>query len=214
MKELLSSTAFLVVNKTLAKNIGLKETVLLADLISKEEYFINNGMTSGWFFNTEANIQKDTTLTPYQQRKAIKTLKEHNIIETKRMGVPAKQHFKINEEQVVKFLNNKLLSKSTTINNNKEITLNNNISIKEKFLNDVMVLDFPKEMKLDFINYWTEKSSDRSNAKMRYQKQATFDVKLRLDRWAKNSAKWNTKKAGTSKLDAQIDEWQKAKSLL
>ena len=214
MKELLSSTAFLVVNKTLAKNIGLKETVLLADLISKEEYFINNGMTNGWFFNTEANIQKDTTLTPYQQRKAIKTLKEHNIIETKRIGVPAKQHFKINEEQVVKFLNNKLLSKSTTINNNKEITLNNNISIKDKFINLVMFFDYPKEMKLDFINYWTEKSSDRLNAKMRYQKQATFDVKLRLDRWAKNSAKWNTKKAGTSKLDAQIDEWQKAKSLL
>ena len=214
MKELLSSTAFLVVNKTLAKNIGLKETVLLADLISKEEYFINNGMTNGWFFNTESNIQKDTTLTPYQQRKAIKTLKEHNIIETKRMGVPAKQHFKINEEQVVKFLNNKLLSKSTTINNNKEITLNNNISIKEKFLNDVMVLDFSEEMKLDFINYWTEKSSDRLNAKMRYQKQATFDVKLRLDRWAKNSAKWNTKKAGTSKLDAQKLEYLKGKSYL
>ena len=214
MKELLSSTAFLVVNKTLAKNIGLKETVLLADLISKEEYFINNGMTNGWFFNTEANIQKDTTLTPYQQRKAIKTLKEHNIIETKRIGVPAKQHFKINEEQVVKFLNNKLLSKSTTINNNKEITLNNNISIKEKFLNDVMVLDFPEEMKLDFINYWTEKSSDRLNAKMRYQKQATFDVKLRLDRWAKNSAKWDNKKTSTSKLDSQISEWEKAKKYI
>ena len=41
MKALLSSTAFLVVNKNLAKNIGLKETILLADLISKEEYFIN-----------------------------------------------------------------------------------------------------------------------------------------------------------------------------
>jgi len=99
-------------------------------------------------------------------------------------------------------------------NNTSIYTTSNNISIKEKFLNDVMVLDFSEEMKLDFINYWTEKSSDRLNAKMRYQKQATFDVKLRLDRWAKNSAKWNTKKAGTSKLDAQIDEWQKAKSLL
>ena len=50
---------------------------------------------------------------------------------------------------------------------------------------------------------------------MRYEKQKTFDVKLRLSRWAKNSAKWDKpKKAGTSKLDAQIDEWQKAKSLL
>jgi hypothetical protein len=106
-------------------------------------------------------------------------------------------------------IHEKLKYNNTSIN-----TTSNNIYIKEKFLNDVMVLDFPEEMKLDFINYWTEKSSDRLNAKMRYQKQATFDVKLRLDRWAKNSAKWNTKKAGTSKLDAQIDEWQKAKSLL
>ena len=106
-------------------------------------------------------------------------------------------------------IHEKLKYNNTSIN-----TTSNNISIKDKFENLVMFFDYPKEMKLDFINYWTEKSSDRSNAKMRYQKQATFDVKLRLDRWAKNSAKWNTKKAGTSKLDAQIDEWQKAKSLL
>ena len=107
-------------------------------------------------------------------------------------------------------IHEKLKYNNTSIN-----TTSNNISIKEKFENLVMFFDYPKEMKLDFINYWTEKSSDRSNAKMRYQKQATFDVKLRLDRWANNSAKWDKlKNAGTSKLDAQIDEWQKAKSLL
>jgi hypothetical protein len=106
-------------------------------------------------------------------------------------------------------IHEKLKYNNTSIN-----TTSNNISIKDKFENLVMFFDYPKEMKLDFINYWTEKSSDRLNAKMRYQKQATFDVKLRMDRWAKNSAKWNTKKAGTSKLDSQIDEWQKAKSLL
>ena len=214
MKELLSSSAFIVLNKTLAKNLGLKETVLLADLISKEEYFIDKGMNDGWFFNTEANIQNDTTLTPYQQRKSIKTLKNHLIIETKRMGVPAKQYFKINEEQVVKFLNNKSFSNLTTINKNKEIILNNKLSIKEKFLNDVDSFDYPKEMKQDFINYWTEKSSVRINAKMRYQKQSTFNVKLRLDRWAKNSAKWDNKKTSTSKLDSQISEWEKAKKYI
>ena len=210
MKALLSSTAFLVVNKNLAKNIGLKETILLADLISKEEYFINNGMTDGWFFNTEANIQKDTTLTPYQQRNALKTLKKYEIIETRRKGVPAKQYFKINEEQVVQFLNNKSLTNLTTINKNKEITLNNKLSIKEKFINQVMFFDYPKEMKQDFIEYWTE-----GKKKMRYQKQVTFEIKLRLERWSKNSAKWDKPKFnGTSKLDAQINEWQKAKELL
>ena len=210
MKQLLSSTAFLVVNKELARNIGLKETVLLADLISKEEYFINNGMTDGWFFNTEANIQRDTTLTPYQQRNALKTLKKNKIIETKRKGIPAKQYFKINEEQVVKFLNNKSSTNLTTINKNKEITLNNKLSIKEKFINQVMFFDYPKEMKEDFINYWTE-----GVKKMRYQKQGTFEIKLRLARWSKNSYKWdNPKKAGTSKLDVQLNELIKAKNLL
>ena len=184
MKELLSSTAFLVVNKTLAKNIGLKETVLLADLISKEEYFINNGMTNGWFFNTEANIQKDTTLTPYQQRKAIKTLKEHNIIETKRIGVPAKQHFKINEEQVVKFLNNKLLSKSTTINNNKEIRIKNKnvYTRKEKFLNDLKELE-PKDYIEDFQDYWQE---ENNVGKQRWELEKTWNTNLRYKRWCKN----------------------------
>jgi len=78
----------------------------------------------------------------------------------------------------------------------------------------VMFFDYPKEMKQDFIDYWTE-SSDRPNAKMRYEKQKTFDVKLRLSRWAKNSAKWDKpKKAGTSKLDEQISEWEKAKKYI
>ena len=125
MKHLLSSSAFLVLNKELARQIGLKESVLLADLISKEEYFIANGMTDGWFFNTESNIEQDTTLTPFQQRKCLKTLKKHQIIETKRRGVPAKQYFKINEQLVVKFLNNLSSTKCTTINKNKVITIHN-----------------------------------------------------------------------------------------
>ena len=81
MKSLLSSTAFLILNKQLAQQIGLNEAVLLADLISKEEYFMQNGMIDGWFFNTESNIEKDTTLTAYQQRKCLKTLKKAQLIE-------------------------------------------------------------------------------------------------------------------------------------
>ena len=75
MKHLLSSSAYLVVNKRLARQIGLKAVVLLADLISKENYFIINGtIKNGWFYNTSKNIERDTTLTNYQQKKAIKKL--------------------------------------------------------------------------------------------------------------------------------------------
>jgi len=214
MKNLLSSTAFLVVNKELAKKIGLNETVLLADLISKEQYFIeNNKMTDEWFFNTAKNIQADTTLTSHQQRKAIKNLKSLGIIETKLIGIPAKQHFKIMEIKLLSYFTTsyskseeQVVKKTQTINNNKQITINNNIPIREQFISEVMDLDYSEDIKIDFIEYWCEGKN-----KMRWQKQPTFDISLRLKRWQRNQKKWNK---GTSKIDSQINEYIKGKELL
>ena len=217
MKHLLSSTAFLIVNKELAKQVGLKAAVLLADLISKEEYFISKGMTDGWFFNTEANIEADTTLNPYHQRKCIKTLKTHQIIETKRMGIPAKQYFKINEQQVMQILNNLLVKNLTTINKNKEIRIiNNTISNrKNDFVFEVLTFDYDEVLLNGFIDYWTE--PNKSNTKMKFELNKTWQTELRLKTWATNQKKWDKPKSNPksmSKLDAQINEWQKAKELL
>ena len=203
MKHLLSSTAFIVLNKELARQVGLKEAVLLADLISKEEYFIANGMTDGWFFNTEANIYKDTTLTAYQQRNALKTLRKHQIIETKRKGVPARQYFKINEanllvlisceetkQLVVKKVNNLSSSNLTTINKNKEIRITNNIiSNREAFVLEVMAFDYDKKILEGFIDYWTE--PNKSKTKMKFELNQTWATNLRLKNWAANQKKWD-----------------------
>ena len=203
MKHLLSSTAFIVLNKELARQVGLKEAVLLADLISKEEYFIANGMTDGWFFNTEANIYKDTTLTAYQQRNALKTLRKHQIIETKRKGVPARQYFKINEanllvlisceetkQLVVKKVNNLSSSNLTTINKNKEIRITNNIiSNREAFILEVMAFDYDKKILEGFIDYWTE--PNKSKTKMKFELNKTWETNLRLKNWSANQKKWD-----------------------
>ena len=239
MKHLLSSSAFLIVNKQLAKQVGLKGAVLLADLISKEEYFMANGMTDGWFFNTAKNIEEDTCLTSHQQRKAIKRLKDLGIIETKVIGVPAKQHFKIMEAKLLSYFNTsceetaKLVVKKTqtsckeseqlevkktqTINkNNNKNNNNNNISIRElKFINDVSLFDYDINLKKGFTDYWTE--PNKSNTKMKFELQKTWSTKLRLKTWATNQKKWDKPKSNKktmSKLDAQINEWQKAKELL
>ena len=217
MKHLLSSTAFIILNKELARQVGLKEAILLADLISKEEYFISKGMTDGWFFNTEANIEADTTLNPYHQRKCIKTLKTHQIIETKRMGIPAKQYFKINEQQVMQILNNLLVKDSTTINKNKEIRIiNNTISNRRNdFVFEVLTFDYDESILNGFIDYWTE--PNKSNTKMKFELNKTWKTELRLKTWAANQKKWDKPKSNPksmSKLDAQINEWQKAKELL
>tara|TARA_R110000824_G_scaffold107747_2_gene254261 strand:+ start:2370 stop:3035 length:666 start_codon:yes stop_codon:yes gene_type:complete len=221
MIHLLSSSAFIICNKILAKKLGLKATILLSDLISKEEYFITNGQldSEGYFFNTQSNIEDDTTLTPYQQRNALKTLKKYFLIDTKRKGIPAKQYFKINEEQVMKFLNNKETSSLPSINKNKEIIINNNITLsprQSKFEKTVNSMNFPTSLCKEFIFYWTE--LNKSKTKMRFELEKTFDVNRRMLRWEKNTKKWNrlpnsmTKKV--SKIDQQLDEFEKAKKLL
>ena len=94
--------------------------------------------------------------------------------------------------------------------NNTSINNTSNINItKEKFIAEVMTFDYPKEMLEDFINYWTE-----GKKKMRYQKQSTFEIKLRLVRWSKNQKKWDRPKQTVSKIDSQIDEYLKGKELL
>jgi len=223
MKHLLSSSAFLIVNKQLAKQVGLKGAVLLADLISKEEYFIANGMTDGWFFNTEANIERDTTLTSYQQRKVLKTLKKYEIIETKRKGIPAKQYFKINEanllnilsceeteELVVKKLNDLSETKLTTINKNKEIKITNKL-FKKPSVNDVELYCIERDNKIDAIssvNFYESKGWMVGKNKMKDWRACIRTWEMR----AKNKKTYAPK--SMSKLDAQINEWQKAKELL
>ena len=189
MKHLLSSSAFLVLNKKLAKEIGLKEAVLLADLISKEEYFIANGMTDGWFFNTEANIEADTTLNSYHQRKCLKMLKKHKIIETKRKGIPAKQYFKINEQQVLQILNNLSVKNSTTINKNKEIKIINKYFKKPSIL-EVKNYCNERQNQIDeesFINFYDSKGWMVGKNKMKDWKAAIRTWEMR-----KNNTKDNT----------------------
>ena len=213
MKHLLSSSAFLVVNKEVVKRVGLKEAVLLADLISKEIYFTdNNLLIKGYFFNTEDNIYRDTTLTPYQQRKCLKTLLNHKLLHIKRMGVPAKLHFKINEEQVIKLLQDKTSKNLTSNNKNKELkTINKSISIRlQEFTEKVYSSKYSTELCTEFCEYWTE--TNPKGTKMKFEMQKTFDIGRRLARWAKNNKTWN--KTKTSKIDAQIDNYNNAKKHL
>ena len=215
MKHLLSSTAFLVINKQLIKRVGLKASVLLADLISKEQYFIDNNMLiDGYFYNTSENIKRDTTLSRHKQSQAIKSLIKQGFIKTKLKGTPATLHFKIIENKILKFLKtsyqktSKLDVKKLKTNNNKVIKTNNkSLSIRaQEFTEEVFMSNLETEVCQDFVDYWTE--TNKSNTKMKFELQKTFDIKRRLARWVSNNKKWNIKQS--SKIDQQLDNYQKA----
>lgn len=136
LKQMFSQDAHWQINKDFARAYGLDCAMLLSDLVDKWIYF-----GTEWFFNTSDNIQHDTTLTRFQQDKAIKTLIENGFIETKLMGLPAKKHFRINENNIANFFKTSLSENYNTVckkitnlnvknlqtfNNNKEIIINNN----------------------------------------------------------------------------------------
>jgi hypothetical protein len=149
-----------------------------------ELYDVSKNTISSWI----SDLKKLGFITVIVERNDKKQIIKRCIGITKKIDTPILKKIKGN---------------NTSINNTSNINIT-----KEKFILEVMTFDYPKDMLKDFINYWTE-----GKKKMRYQKQSTFEIKLRLLRWEKNQKKWDKTKT-MGKLHSQINEWQEAKKLL
>lgn len=104
--------------------------------------------------------------------------------------------------------------KSNTTKHNNNITYINIDTRKLKFEEKVFqVSDISKDVLQDFVDYWTE--TNKSNTKMKFELQKTFDINLRLKRWCRNNKEWGSNKTNTwSKIDSQINEYIKGKEYL
>ena len=96
--SILNADGYIQVSKKLAERIGLIETVLYAELLSRYKYFKEKGQLDpeGYFYNTVEDLGKATTITdPKTQSKYIRSLEKVGLIVTKLKGLPAKRHFKM-----------------------------------------------------------------------------------------------------------------------
>lgn len=130
--KLLSQDNFIFYSIALAHNLGVYEAILIGELARKWNYWDKQGKLEldGSFFVTQEEIEKDTGLSPYQQRKTIINLIKEGIIETKQSGIPPVTHYKILNNQLcssltfkceeTKDLNVKKLNTTNTISNNTE----------------------------------------------------------------------------------------------
>ena len=83
-------------------------------------------------------------------------------------------------------------------------TTSNNILIREQnFLDQVALLDYDNSIKKSFTDYWTE--PNKSNTKMKFEMQSTFDINRRLARWKKNDKSWN-KSQSMSKIHQHLQK--------
>jgi len=169
--QILASENYITVNKDLIKILNLEGAVVFGELASEYIYWDKAGeLEDGYFYSTVENMQEKTSLSSYQQRQALKILEEKELIKVKLKGIPAKRYIKINEDQVVKILNIKMLKNLTTrseknkqqdvkkINTNKNIN-NKNIINNKNSIDNICVNVITKLNELNGTNYSTKSKS-------------------------------------------------------
>ena len=126
LASLLSSSKYIIVNKDLIKILGLNESVILGELCSEYTYWENTNqlMDDGYFYSTRENIENNTGINAHYQRIAMKNLEQKGIISLKKMGIPCKIYYKINEEAVVEYLKMAKLPVVHEMNDKENISCN------------------------------------------------------------------------------------------
>jgi hypothetical protein len=96
--DLLRSDSSIVINKHLIHSIGLTETIIFSELLSKYNYFKNKETLTedGFFFCTVADLEESTGIQRRSQETAIKSLIKYDLIMYTLRGIPQLRYFKIN----------------------------------------------------------------------------------------------------------------------
>lgn len=106
--HLLASRNFIVVNKDVARKIGLDEAIMLGELASEYGYWETRSELTedGFFFTTVENVEANTTFSQYKQQRTIERLQELGLLYVDRRGLPAKRYIKLREKNILKLFDN------------------------------------------------------------------------------------------------------------
>lgn len=156
------------------------------------------------------------------------------ISELKKRGFVSVEVIRNDKRQVVKRKIGIIEIRDTPITENLKGNSKENNTIKETNNSGIMefrlmkfgseVSDISGEIQMDiseankFIDYWTE--PNKSDTKMRFEMERTWDTRRRLLRWQKNNLEWqkptnNTNSTNrSSKLQNAHEEWEKAQKMI
>lgn len=95
-------------SKIIAYKLGINASIILSSLIYKHNYWFDENKLKNiegeyYFYITYSNLQAETTLKLSAIKKGIKVLKKANLIQVERKGVPATNHYCLNQETIANF---------------------------------------------------------------------------------------------------------------
>lgn len=160
--DLLTNDGYIIVNKLLIQEYGLEEAIIIGELSAEYNYYKerNELGEDNSFYSTVENVEKNTSLSQYQQSKAINHLKELGLVDVYYKGIPPKRYIKqsfiklfdLYKSKNLTFKDEKTLSlkikKLDTNSNNKIIINNNNKEVSKKISFDDLINNYTKNEEL------------------------------------------------------------------
>jgi hypothetical protein len=164
----LNHQAYGTYSRALAKEIGLAPAVLLSEFVEKRHYHMGRGELiadpkhgNDWIYHTIEVVEERTGIHRKEQESALKKLSDLNFIEVKVFGLPARRHFRLNEEAILSYfsLSNKhsSLYKRTNCNGEKDKLC----GIKEQTPH---IYKEPKEEPKDIISPQSSKKQEKDSS--------------------------------------------------
>ncbi len=161
-------------------------------------YGVTKGTVSVWM----QELKKEGFITIEVQRNELKQVvkRKVSIVKKNDRGIMEKNEDNIKDKNITK--------------ENILIALNKRLNTLTE---EVMDSDYTTEMCNEFLEYWTE--LNKSQTKMRFEMEKTWDTKRRLGRWKQNQETWDTRRGsgkGTfgTKMQQSITTWQAARNII
>jgi hypothetical protein len=185
----------------LNKELSWTEKILYVEIQSLDNE--NGCFASNEYFADFLGVSTTTISISISKLKKLKYVECVSFDGRKRV---LKSAFKKIEKQVLRKLKG-----SVDENLKHNNTDNNSVNNYNNWEDEVMSLDYPKEMKIDMIEYWNEKSK---SGKTRQSMQKTWCSKRRMKTWSKNDKNWNKNGSSKKTINNSVDNYLKAKQKL
>lgn len=99
LKKVIGNNAHWTINKTIARQIGLNETLVLQHIIDLESVFKRNEI-----FQPIPEMAEELCLTEYTVKQAIGKLKSLDLLRVERKSIGFKNFYSVNDEKVLEYV--------------------------------------------------------------------------------------------------------------
>ena len=214
--NILANDNYIIVNRSLIKELGLKETIILGELASEYNYYkkVNELDEDGYFYSTIENIEENTSLSSYEQKKCLDNLSKRGFIDVVLKGIPAKRHIKINTLQIINLFANNLETSFRKIKKlDSEFFDTNNNNIKNNNKNNKKEIYKEKRFVKPTIEEIEEYCKERNNgidAVLFYNFYESKDWmvgKNKMKDWQASVRTWERGRKQNVKQDIDLPNW-------